>query len=153
MTTPAHPGRMLFVALPVADLERSKAFFAKLGFSYDPTFSGETAACMPIGEQAVVMLLARETFAQYSHRPAGDPTTHSQALYSLGVSTHDEVNTVADAALAEGATEADGPEDLGFMYTRSFFDLDGHPWQILWMNPEAQQGTAEPAASTQDTAV
>jgi predicted lactoylglutathione lyase len=64
------------------------------------------------------------------------------------VSTHDEVDTVADAALAEGATEADGPEDLGFMYTRSFFDLDGHPWQILWMNPEAQQGTEESAAST-----
>ena len=71
MTAPARPGLMLFVALPVADLERSKAFFAKLGFSYDPTFSSENAACMPIGEQAVVMLLARETFAQYSHPPCG----------------------------------------------------------------------------------
>ena len=63
MTTPAHPGRMLFVNIPVADLERSKAFFAKLGFSYNPMFTDETAACMLVGEQAFVMLLSREKFA------------------------------------------------------------------------------------------
>ena len=150
MATPAHPGRMLFVTLPVADLDRSKAFFAKLGFSYDPRFSGENAACMPIGEQAVAMLLGHETFAQYAHLPIGDATTHTQALYSFGVSARDEVDTVADAALAAGASEADGPEDHGFMYTRSFVDLDGHPWQVMWMNPAAQQGTEEFAASTQE---
>ncbi|MDT7580319.1 MAG: uncharacterized protein QOK35_1583, partial [Pseudonocardiales bacterium] len=110
MATPAHPGRMLFVTLPVADLERSKAFFATLGFSYDPSFSSETAACMPIGEQAVVMLLDHETYARYSHLPMGDPTTHSQALFSFGVAARDEVDTVTDAALAAGASEADGPE-------------------------------------------
>src|SRR6476620_10843973 len=63
MTTPAHPGRMLFVNIPVADVERSKAFFAKLGFSFDPALTDETAACMPVGEQAFVMLLGREKFA------------------------------------------------------------------------------------------
>src|SRR5213078_1344511 len=77
MTTPAHPGRMLFVNIPVADLERSKAFFAKLGFSYHPGFTDETAACMLIGEHAFVMLLSREKFAEFSKLPIADPTTHA----------------------------------------------------------------------------
>ena len=64
MTNPAHAGRMLFVNMPVADLERSKAFFAKLGFSYNPMFTDETAACMLVGEHAFVMLLSREKFAE-----------------------------------------------------------------------------------------
>jgi hypothetical protein len=74
MTTPAHAGRMLFVNIPVADIKRSKAFFARLGFSYNPMFTGETAACMLVGEQASVMLLCRETFAQFSKLPMADPT-------------------------------------------------------------------------------
>ena len=137
MTTPANPGRMLFVSLPVEDVERSRAFFAKLGFSFNPAFTDETAACMLVGEQASVMLLSRETFAQYSHLPMADPTTHALALYSFSVSARDEVDTVAETALAAGAAEADGPEDQGFMYSRSFFDLDGHGWQVMWMNPAA----------------
>ena len=129
---------MLFVTLPVADLERSKAFFAKLGFTYDPAFSGDTAACMLVGEQASVMLASREAFDQLSHRPTADPKTHALTLFSFSVSERDEVDSVADTALAEGATEADGPEDHGFMYTRSFFDLDGHGWQVMWMDPQQQ---------------
>ena len=146
MTTPAHPGRMLFVNLPVADLERSKAFFSKLGFSYDPAFTGEGAACMPIGEQAFVMLLGRETFAQYAKLPIADPRTHTLALYCFSVATRDEVDAVSAAALAAGGTEADEAEDHGFMYSRSFYDLDGHGWQVMWMDPAAQA----PAASTGD---
>jgi uncharacterized protein len=136
MTTPTHPGRMLFVTLPVADVEASKAFFAQLGFSFDPRFSDDSAACMPIGEQAVVMLGSRARFAELSARPLGDPTTHALALYCFSVAERDDVDTVFAAALAAGATEAEGPEDHGFMYTRAFFDLDGHGWQIMWMNPE-----------------
>jgi predicted lactoylglutathione lyase len=152
VTTAAHPGRMLFVNLPVADLERSKAFFARLGFSYNPMFTDETAACMLVGEQAFVMLLSYETFAQYAHLPIGDPTTQTLALYCFSVSSRDEVDTVAASALAAGASEADGAEDHGFMYSRSFFDLDGHPWQVMWMDPApVQQGPEEFAASTQDT--
>lgn len=152
MTTPAHPGRMLFVNLPVADLARSKAFFAELGFSYHPGFTDDNAACMLVGEQASVMLLTRETFAQVSHLPIGDPSTHALALFCFGVSSRDEVDSVAAAALAAGATEADGAEDHGFMYARSFFDLDGHGWQVMWMDPAAaQQGPAEVAASDQAT--
>src|SRR3954451_23961521 len=116
MTTPAHPGRMLFVSIPVADLERSKAFFAKLGFSYNPAFTDETAACMLVGEQAFVMLLPRERFAEFSQLPIADPTTHALALYCFSVSSRDEVDAVSSAALAAGGTEADDAEDHGFMY-------------------------------------
>jgi uncharacterized protein len=151
MTTPAHPGRTLFVNLPVADLARSKAFFAKLGFTYDPGLTDETAACMLVGEQAFVMLLSREKFAEFSKLPIADPTTHALALYCFSVSSREEVDAVSAAALAEGGTEADDAEDHGFMYSRSFFDLDGHGWQVMWMDPAAaEQGPEAFAASTQE---
>ena len=137
MTNPAHAGRMLFVNMPVADLERSKAFFAELGFSFNPAFTDDTAACMLVGEHAFVMLLSREKFAEFSKLPIADPTTHALALYCFSVSSRDEVDTVSAAALAAGGTEADDAEDHGFMYSRSFFDLDGHGWQVMWMDPAA----------------
>jgi predicted lactoylglutathione lyase len=151
MTNPGHAGRMLFVNMPVADVERSKAFFAKLGFSYHPQFTDETAACMLVGEDAFVMLLSREKFAEFSKLPIADPTTHALALYCFSVSSRDEVDAVSAAALAAGATEADDAEDYGYMYSRSFFDLDGHGWQVMWMDPAAvEQGADAFAASTQD---
>ena len=141
MTTPAHPGRTLFVNMPVADVARSTAFFAQLGFSFNPAFSDETAACMLVGEHAFVMLLGREKFAEFSKLPVGDPTTHALALFTFSVASREEVDSVSAAALAAGATEADGAEDFGFMYSRSFFDLDGHGWQVMWMDPvAAEQG-------------
>jgi predicted lactoylglutathione lyase len=90
------------------------------------------------------MLSSRESFAQYSHLPAADPATHALALYTFTVASREEVDAVSATALAEGATEADGAEDFGFMYTRSFFDLDGHGWQVMWIAP-AQPATEEPA--------
>jgi uncharacterized protein len=150
MTNPAHTGRMLFVSIPVADLERSKAFFSELGFSYDPKFTGETAACMLIGEHAFVMLLSRERFAELAKLPIADPRTHTLALYCFSVSSRDEVDAVSAAALAAGGSEADDAEDHGFMYSRSFFDLDGHGWQVMWMDPMAmEQGPEAFAASRQ----
>jgi uncharacterized protein len=138
MTPPAHAGRMLVVNIPVADIARSKAFFAGLGFSYDPrSTDDETAAAMLVGEQAIVMLLSRERFAEFSKLPVGDPTTHTLALFCFTVASRDEVDTVAAAALAGGGSEADDAEDHGFMYSRSFFDPDGHPWQVMWMDPAA----------------
>lgn len=137
MSTPAHAGRMLFLNIPVEDVARSKAFFGRLGFGFDPMFSDETATCMLVGEQASVMLLSREKFAQFAKLPMADPTTHTLALYCFSVSSRDEVDSVAEAAFAAGGTEADGPEDHGFMYSRSFFDLDGHGWQIMWMDPSS----------------
>lgn len=154
MTRPAHAGHMLFVTLPVADLERSKAFFAELGFGFDPMFSDDSAACMLVGEDAFVMLGTREKFAELSKLPVGDATTHALALYCFSVASRDEVDAVSAAALAAGGREADGAEDLGFMYSRSFFDLDGHGWQVMWMDPAAATQDAETStAAPRDTAV
>jgi predicted lactoylglutathione lyase len=151
MTHPAHAGRLLFVNMPVANVERSKAFFAALGFRYDPRLTDETAACMLVGEHAFVMLLSREKFAEFSKLPIADPTTHALALYSFSVSSRGEVDAVSAAALAAGGVEADGAEDYGFMYSRSFFDLDGHGWQVMWMDPAAaEQGPDAFAASTEN---
>ncbi len=146
MATPAHSGRLLYVQLPVADVERSKAFFAKLGFSFNPAFGDESSACMLVGEHAFVMLLSREKFAEFSKLPIADPTTHALALYCFSASSRDEVDAVSAAALAAGGTEADDAEDLGFMYSRSFFDLDGHGWQVMWMDPAAAEQSADVAA-------
>lgn len=151
MTAPAHPGRTLFVNMPVADLQRSKDFFTALGFTFNPSFTDETAACMLVGEQASIMLLNHEKFAHFSKLPMGDPTQHALALYSFNVATREEVDTVAEAALAAGAVEADPLEDHGFMCSRSFFDLDGHGWQVLWMDPAvAQMSPEEFAGAAQD---
>jgi predicted lactoylglutathione lyase len=139
---------MLFVNVPVADVERSKAFFAKLGFSYHPGFTDETAACMLVGEHAFVMLLAREKFAEFSKLPVGDATAEALALYCFSASSREEVDALSAAALAAGGREADEAEDYGFMYARSFFDLDGHGWQVMWMDPAAaEQGPEAFAAS------
>ena len=148
MTDPAHPGRTLFVNIPVADVERSKAFFAKLGFRYNPTFTDETAACMLVGKHAFVMLLSREKFAELAKLPIADPTTHTQALYCFTVSSRAEVDAVSAAALAAGGSEADDAEDYGFMYSRSFFDLDGHGWQVMWMDPTAAEEGPEAFAAS-----
>jgi predicted lactoylglutathione lyase len=150
MTPPVHPARTLLVNLPVADVARSKAFFATLGFTFDPRFEDEHATLVLVGEQASVMLLSRERFAQFSKLPTADPTTHALALYCVGVSSRDEVETVVDAALQAGGTEADQAQDYGFMYSRAFFDLDGHGWQILWMDPAAGAPTEDLAGSTAD---
>lgn len=152
MTTPAHPGRALFVTIPVADLARSTAFFTALGFTFDPAFTGETATRMLVGEQASVMLGTHEAFAEHSKRPMADPATHALALYAFSVSTREEVDTVAAAALAAGGVEADGLEDHGSMCSRSFFDLDGHGWQVVWMDPAAAQDGPEAAATSTQTA-
>jgi predicted lactoylglutathione lyase len=145
---------MLFVSIPVADVARSKAFFARLGFGYDPRFTDETAACMLVGRQSFVMLLGHEKFAELAKLPIADPTTHTLALYCFSVATREEVDTVAAAALAAGGAEADGAEDHGFMYTRSFYDLDGHGWQVMWMDPAAApQGPEETATPARDAGV
>jgi hypothetical protein len=140
---------MLFVNLPVVNVERSKAFFATLGFVNNPNFTDDTSACMVLSEQAALMLLSREKFAEFSKLPLADPGTHALSLYCFSVSSRDEVDSVSAAALAAGGIEADGAEDFGFMYSRSFFDLDGHGWQVMWMDPAAvEQGPEAFAAAS-----
>lgn len=139
MTTTAANSRSFFVNIPVADVARSKAFFGKLGFGFKAG-GDDSGAVMLLNDQTMMMLLSREKFAQFAHLPTADPKKEVLSLYCFGVGSRAEVDAVAAAALDAGGKGADGAEDFGFMYSRSFFDLDGHGWQVMWMDPAAQQG-------------
>jgi uncharacterized protein len=127
--------RMTFVNLPVRDLARSVAFFERLGFRFDEHFADERAACMVVSEQACVMLLARPLFATFTTKPVADATTSTQTIVALSADSRDDVDWLVDTALEGGASAAMSPTDEGYMYGRSFYDLDGHAWEVIWMQP------------------
>jgi predicted lactoylglutathione lyase len=127
----------MFLNLPVADLPASIAFFTALGFTFDPRFTDETGTCMVVSDQAYVMLLQRERFAEFTTRPVADATQSTEALVCVSAADRADVDAFADAALAAGGTPAKEPMDHGFMYGRSFNDLDGHHWEVMWMDPAA----------------
>lgn len=139
--------RMLFLNLPVADLAASKTFFEKLGFAFDPRFASEECACLVLNEQAYVMLLTRERFGSFTPTPVADAHTVTEALICVSADTRAGVDALADAAIAAGGEDAREPEDHGFMYGRSFRDLDGHIWEVAWMDPKA--AAEGPAAMSQ----
>ena len=129
----------IFVNLPVEDLEKSKAFFAKLGYRFNPQFTDETAACMVITDDIYTMLLTKAKFKEFTRKAIADATQTTEVLTCLSVDSKTKVDEMFDAALEAGATEARDPMDYGFMYGRSFNDLDGHIWEIVWMDPQALQ--------------
>ena len=129
-----HSSRKIFVNLAVRDLRRSMAFFSKLGFDFDPQFTDDNAACMIISQEAFVMLLAQPFFETFTKREPCDTTTHTEGLFGLSCSTRAEVDELVQTAIAAGGTHAMDPQDHGFMYGWSFYDIDGHHWEVLWMN-------------------
>lgn len=141
------PDRLLFVNLPVRDLAASMRFFEHLGFAFEPKFTDQSAACMVVSEQAYVMLLQRERFAEFAVREVADAHAATAGMYAVSAEDRAAVDAFADAALEAGATNAADPIDYGFMYGRSFFDLDGHHWEVMWMSDEAvEQGPADMVA-------
>ncbi|MBN8866451.1 MAG: glyoxalase [Solirubrobacterales bacterium] len=143
--------RLLFLNLPVADLPASRAFFDRLGFGFDEKFCDDQAACMVVSEQAFVMLLERNRFADFVTRPVADARHATALTVAVSAEDRDAVDALAEAAWDAGATPAKDPQDYGFMYQRSFHDLDGHLWEIVWMDPVAvEKGPAEYAAELQD---
>lgn len=135
--TEAATRHKLFVNLPVADLQRSVVFFEALGFAFNPQFTDAQATCLLIGEDAYAMLLTRERFADFTAQPVADPRAATAALYALSVDSRDGVAAMVEAALAAGGTAVGEPQDHGFMVSRNFADLDGHLWEIFWMDPAA----------------
>jgi predicted lactoylglutathione lyase len=129
----------IFVNLPVKDLAKSMAFFKTLGWTFNPQFTDDTAACMVISDDIYAMLLTHEKFKQFTDKKIADGGS-VEALIALGVGSKDEVNRIADAAIKGGGKEAKPPQDYGFMQLRSFLDLDGHHWEILYMDPAHVQG-------------
>ena len=144
----ASQSRLIFVNLPVKDLAASTAFFKALGFAFDERFTDESCACMVVSEQAYVMLLAEPRFADFTTRPVADAVSATEAILCVSADSRDEVGALADAALAAGASRAREPMDHGFMYGRSFHDLDGHLWEVMWMSPEAIESRTADVAQT-----
>ncbi|MGZ8376023.1 MAG: VOC family protein [Gemmatirosa sp.] len=127
----------LFVNIPVADLQRSITFFEALGFNFSPQFTDATATCMPVGEDAYFMLLTRDRFTGFSGRPINDPARETGGMYALSVESREAVDAMVQKAIAAGGSHAVDPQDHGFMYGSSFYDLDGHHWEVFWMDPSA----------------
>ena len=124
----------LYINLPVADLARTRAFYEGLGFEIDPRFSDDKAIAVVLGEQQVAMLLRREFFQTFTDRPVNDPRDGVQCLVAIQFGSRAEVDAVVEAALAHGGTEGHPPEDYGFMYQRGIADLDGHQWEVFYMD-------------------
>ena len=138
-TTPATRHK-LFVNIRITDLQRSISFFEALGFRFNPHFTDATATCMLVGEDAYFMLLTPEKFASFSKRPTGNAQQATSAMYALSVDSKETVDAMVGKAIAAGGSYAVEKSDLGFMYGWSFYDLDGHHWEVFWMDPAAIPG-------------
>jgi uncharacterized protein len=131
--------RKLFVNLSVRDLKQSKEFFSSLGFTFNPKFTDDKAACMIVSDEAYVMLLTEPFFRGFTKREPCDTATHTEGLFALSCESKTEVDAMVKKAIAGGGRHAMDPTDHGFMYGWSFYDLDGHHWEIFWMDPKAVQ--------------
>jgi uncharacterized protein len=129
--------RMLFVNLPVQDVTRTAEFFGALGFEFDQRFSDDNAACMVINEHACVMLLVERFFASFTTNNVADPAAGTGAILALSADSRADVDVLVDRAVALGGRVAQEPADEGYMYGRSFYDLDGHAWEVIWMDAGA----------------
>lgn len=127
----------IFINLPVQDLEKSKTFYEQLGFSINPQFTDETAACVVISDTIHVMLLTHEKTREFTSKEIANAHKTTEVLNALSVKSKEEVDEFMDKALNNGGSEAGKTQDLGFMYSRSFNDPDGHIWEVLWMDMEA----------------
>ena len=132
--------RKIFVNLPVRDLERTKAFFSALGFRFNAQFTNDDAACMVLSEDGYVMLLTHPFWGRFTRRAIADTSVVTECLVALSCESREEVDALLGKALGAGGVEAAEGQDMGFMYQRSFYDLDGHHWEIFWMDPATVQG-------------
>jgi predicted lactoylglutathione lyase len=133
---------MIFVNLPVENLERSAAFYNKLGFPTNPQFSDQNATNAVISDTIVLMLLVKPFFRSFINKEIADPATSTTAIVAISRDSREDVDSLVDTALAAGATPTKEPMDQGFMYSRSFADPDGHLFEAMWMDPAAVEPTA-----------
>ncbi len=127
----------IFVNLPVNDLGKSMGFFKKLGFSYNPQFTNETAACMVVSEDIFVMLLTEAKFKEFTPKAICDATRSSEVLVCLTCESRPKVDEMVRGAVSAGGTTYNASKDYGFMYQHGFQDLDGHIWELIYMEPDA----------------
>lgn len=124
----------VFINLPIADLPRSLAFFKALGFSHNPHFSDDTAACIVISEHIHVMVLTHPKFLQFTSKAICDTSKSIEVINCLSCDSRAEVEDLVRKAAAAGGTIYDEPKDYGFMYQHSFADPDGHCWELVHMS-------------------
>ena len=128
--------RMIFVNLPVTDLDRSKAFYEAVGFVNEPRFTDETAAAMQWSDTIVVMLLTHDKWKSFTSKAIPDARESAQVALCVSMESREEVDSITAAAAGAGGTpDPNPPQDHGFMYGRSFEDPDGHVWEPVWMDP------------------
>lgn len=123
----------IFVNLPVRDLPASIAFFTRLGFTFNPQFTDDTATCMIVSDTIFVMLLTHDKFKSFTPKPICDATTSTEVLLAVSRDSREAVDTMVREAVAAGGTTYNQPQDHGFMYAHGFQDLDGHIWELLYM--------------------
>lgn len=132
--------KMMFVNLPVADLDRAMAFYSAIGATIEPKFTDKTAACMVFSDAIFVMLLTHDKFREFTPKAISDARTTSEVLLCLSADSRDEVHALAEtAAKSGGRADPAPPQDYGFMFSRSIEDPDGHIWEMMWMDPAAAE--------------
>ncbi|WP_163990216.1 VOC family protein [Pyxidicoccus caerfyrddinensis] len=129
----------IFVNLPVQSLSRSVEFFKQLGYTFNAQFTNESGTCMVISENIYAMLLVKDFFKTFVTKEIADTSKVVGSIIALSADNRAAVDTLVDKALKAGATKTKEPTDYGFMYQRSFQDLDGHHWEIFWMDPKHVQ--------------
>lgn len=127
----------MFVNLPVKDLDRSVKFFTALGFRFNPQFTDENATCMIVSEENFVMLLVENYFKTFTPKPVSDARKSTEVLICLSADSRKDIDEMVAKAVAGGATTPRPAQDLGFMYQHGFEHLDGHLWELAFMNLEA----------------
>ena len=135
----------IFVNLAIKDLDKSKAFFSKLGYTFNEHFSDETGTCMVVSDDIFFMLLTEPKFKQFTTKPLVDAHKATEVLIALSQDSREAVDKLVDTAIAAGGTAPRPADDHGFMYNRTYADLDGHVWEIFWMDPKVAAGE-KPAA-------
>ncbi|MER7775524.1 VOC family protein [Streptomyces sp. NPDC096191] len=132
--------QMIFVNLATNDLDAARKFFTELGFAADDSFSDDTTAAIPLSDTINVMLHTHRKYAEFTKKRIVDSTSSSEVLLALSAASREEVDALVEKAVAAGGSVAGEPQDHGFMYGRAFDDLDGHTWEVMWMDPTAAQG-------------
>jgi uncharacterized protein len=123
----------IFVNLPVKDLAKTMEFFTKLGFTFNPQFTNENAACMIVGEDIFVMLLVEKFFGTFTKKGICDTTKDTEVIVALSAENREKVDQMINKVIEAGGRESREPQDYGWMYGRSFQDIDGHIWEIVYM--------------------
>ena len=129
--------KKVFVNLAVRDLKQSMEFFEKLGFEFEPRFTDDKGACMILSQDGYVMLLSKPFFETFTKRETCDTARQTEVMVALSCDSRAEVDRMVETAVAAGGAHAMEPQDHGFMYGWSFYDLDGHHWEPVWMDPKA----------------